>query len=279
MITLSHRLKCRAAASFILFISSMSVGAVTSAHDFWLEPEQFQIEAGETHTVNTRIGHPDDRSSWALQPERLIGVRAIGPSGLTDQHQYFSPGDAALTFMPEEPGLHWFTIETQDAISDLPADQFNDYVQDEHLMAIQTDRVRRRETDRSGVERYSRRGKTLIAVGDWADASMDHVTKPLGLTLEIIPTENPYLLDAGESLPLEVRYRGQPLSNAQIKIIRLDETVETEKIFTDQTGRVEVTRPEEGRWMYHVIWGTPLADNYQQDFDTIFSSATFQFGE
>ena len=276
MIDLSRKFSLRAVARIAFVTSSLCLAASASAHDFWLEPEQFQVDPQTTQTVNVRIGHPSDRSAWSLQPERLIGVRALGPTGLTDQHQYYSPGDEALTFIPEDEGLHWVLIETQNSISELPAEAFNDYIKKEHLTAIQTDRIRQRETDLPGVERYSRRGKALVGVGDWMAASMDHVTQPLGLTLEIIPMENPLLLQAGEALPLEVRYRGQPLAGAQIKVIRLDEEVKPGEVLTDEAGRASVSRPAEGRWMYHVIWGTPLSESYPQDFDTIFSSMTFE---
>lgn len=279
MIKLPAFVTSRRCAALGVLASVFITNAGASAHDFWLEPSQFHAETVGEQAVSVRIGHPEDRSAWPLSPERLISVRAIGPTGLSDQQRYYSTNDRTLTFKPEEPGLHWFMIETQDAISELPADAFNSYLDEEHLTAIQAHRVFERETDMSGVERYSRRGKTLIAVGDWEETGTDHVTRPLGLTLEIIPLENPLRLASGEQLPLQVRYRGQPLSGAQIKVIRLDEKAETENHLTGDDGLVTVSRPSEGRWMYHVVWGTALPDFYDQDFDTIFSSLTFEIAE
>lgn len=262
----------------LILSTSVILSALVSpalAHDFWLQPEQFTIQAGDAQPADVLIGHPEDKLRWPLAPERLISVQTVGPTRLTDQVQHYKPEKKHLTVRVEEDGYHWLTIATQDSVSELESERFDDYVEDENLIAIKAHRNRLFARDKAGVERYSRRGKALLTVGDVTGAVSDHVTRPVGLTLEIIPLVNPLAIEAGADLPLEVRYRGQPLPGARIKIIRLDETETLDPVDTDATGRATVIRPSDGEWMYHVIWGTPLPKSYDQDYDTIFSSLSF----
>lgn len=265
--------------AFIIMIVSLGVSCRAFAHDFWLEPTHFSLSADQPQSVSIFIGHPDEKIRWDLQPERLIAVRSFGADKMRDQFQYYRDGDPALTMSGHSEGVYWLTVETQDSISELPADRFNAYIEKENLTAIALHRIQKRTTQDAGIERYSRRAKTLVAVGDWTDTSDSHITQPLGLTLEIVPKANPLTAEPGAQVPLEVRYRGQALPGAQIKIIRLDgglqdeEAIET--VLTDPDGVATVIRPETGRWMYHVIWGSPLPDGYEQGYDTIFSSLTF----
>lgn len=271
----NYRIRFRHFVACAMISTGLSVPALSLAHDFWLEPDRFFLDVEGSQAVSIFIGHPDEKIRWDLQPERLIAVRRVSSHEVRDQFQYYQSGDPALTMQVDAPGLHWVTVETQDSISELPADRFNDYVEKENLTAIEMDRIRKRKVEEAGIERYSRRAKTLVAVGDWEAGNDDHITRPLGLTLEIIPALNPLSAEAGSPLPFEVRYRGQPLSGALIKIIRLDQDEEMRKVVTGSDGRVIIPRPETGRWMYHVIWGSPLPDSYDQDYDTIFSSLTF----
>ncbi|MFB9373672.1 DUF4198 domain-containing protein [Algimonas porphyrae] len=269
------QLKFRHVPAMGLIAAVLGFGITASAHDFWLQPKSFAVDTATDFAVDVMIGHPEDQMPWSLAPERLIGLRTFGPGPIQDQVQFYEPSDGHLTINVQEPGLFWLAIETQDSVSRLESDRFNDYIDKEGLTAVQLHRIEARTTDDAGIERYSRRSKALIAAGQWRERPHDHITDPLGLTLEIIPKINPMTLDPGAAMPLEVRYRGKPLAGAKIKTIRLDETDVREPVMTDQNGLAVVEKPIEGQWMYHVIWGTPLPHSYDQDYDTIFSSMTF----
>jgi len=67
-----------------------------------------------------------------------------------------------------------------------------------------------RTEDRDGREIYSRRGKALVQIGD-VGTDTDYVTQPLGLTLEIVPVENPYSLAPNSPMTSKIYYRGLPM--------------------------------------------------------------------
>ncbi|MGB3456287.1 MAG: DUF4198 domain-containing protein [Litorimonas sp.] len=254
----------------------MATALPAAAHDFWIVPETPVMETpGETR-IDFRIGHAGDVQNWPLRPDRVLSWQSVGPNGLTDQQAGLTTGaDADLPVILDAPGLHLVSVITQDSISELTAKRFNDYIEKEGLKDVIDHRERTRGTRRKGVERYSRRGKTLIAVGDWARTGMDHVTQPLGHTLEITPLANPMTTAPGERLALEVRYRGERLPNAVVRFSPLHTVEDPETLRTDADGRVEIVMPEGGQWLLHVVWSTVLPDGSDQPYDTIFSSFSF----
>lgn len=271
----THKSMSVVGASLSLWL--LSGWSAASAHDFWLQPEEYSMESNAPLGVDVFIGHPEDQMRWPLSPERVIAFRSVGSGGVTDHQSRVVEGEPTPQLTFKGDGLHWLTIETQDSISTLGAKKFNDYVADEGLKAIALDRTRRRAMRKKGVERYSRRGKALVAIGDWRTASADHVTRPLGLTLELVPQTNPMDVGAGEPWPLTVHYRGQALAGATVKQISIGDDTPIIKHVTDANGQISPPRPEGGAWVYHVIWSTPLPDHYDEDYDTIFSSLSVNF--
>lgn len=258
--------------------AAISLSEVSLAHDFWLAPENYQSETAKIVDVSVMIGHPEDRLSWPLSPHRIVALRSIGPDGIQD-HQASMADYAKTKALPigfEASGLHILTIETTSSISVLEAEKFNAYVEEEGLTPIKIDRVMKRATDEPGRETYSRRGKALIQIGDIGAADPDYLLKPIGLTLEIVPLQNPARLKEGETFSARVYYRGVPISGATIGLIDLDTDdgiLASKK--TNASGLVEFPRPKAGSWMLHAVWSDTLKDDKTADYDTIFSSLSF----
>jgi len=141
--------------------------AQAHAHDFWVAPNSFQVEKTGVIPTSVMVGHPKDRSRWALNPHRVIALKSIGTDGITDHQsrmEKLTPsGDILLSI--ETPGTHLVTIETTSAISVLPAEKFNSYLKEEGLTPIIDHRKMKDTQDKEGSEIYSRRGKALIQVG------------------------------------------------------------------------------------------------------------------
>jgi len=268
--------------SLFLIAVGLSISTISEAHDFWLAPESYALEGPGHVDVSVLIGHPKERLNWPLQPHRIIGLRSIGPNGVSD-HQAaladYQPSEA-LPIKLDSDGLHIMTIETTNAISVLKASKFNAYIEEEGITPIKIDRVMQGTTNEAGRETYSRRGKTLIQVGEISEADPEYLLRPIGLTLEIVPLQNPARLKQGEIFSSQVFYRGVPVSGATIGLINLqskDENVILSK--TDAGGFVKFERPPEGEWMLHVVWSDKLENNDKAEYDTIFSSLSFKVFE
>ena len=52
------------------------------AHDFWLAPENYQVEQSGVVPVEVLIGHTGEQSSWPLNAHRVIALRSVGQTVL-----------------------------------------------------------------------------------------------------------------------------------------------------------------------------------------------------
>lgn len=263
----------------LLAISTL-MSLPAAAHDFWLQPEDYNLPAGEPAAVTVEIGHGADRSSWYGRLERVVALRSFGPEGIEDHLDSVSawqnqePAETPLT----ASGTHVMTLETTHANSTLGAEKFNAYLEEEGLIPAMISRVQNKETDQPGTEIYSRRSKALIQTGPYEAGQSGYVVSPLGLTLEIVTEQNPYGLTGDEPLPIQVFYLGKPLPGATVKLRRLDQDTDihaTQK--TDESGRTVFEFPKSGDWLLTTVWTRPLEEGSAADFDTTFSSLSFGY--
>lgn len=264
--------------SFLATLLVLAFASTASAHDFWLQPEDFNPQDEGRLEVTTQVGHSDDISEWPADPARIIAFRAIGASGIEDIQSVLGKRHSQGRFdVPAmAPGFHILAIESTPAVSVLPAEKFNKYVEDEGIHPIAVHRLQNGLAEASGREIYSRRAKSIIAVGDVGSADDAHLTRPVGLTLEITPLSNPARLRAGSDLTLEVRYRGSPLPGATLHIVNLDSSIgDVGTVVTGPDGRASVTGINSGEWMLQTVWSAPIAGDLRGDYDTIFSSLSF----
>jgi uncharacterized GH25 family protein len=163
------------------------------------------------------------------------------------------------------------------SLSELPAIRFNDYLKTEGLTPAIRARARSGRTNSSGREYYSRRSKALIQVGRRTPTDDRLATRPIGLTLEIVPLRSPYSLLADRILPLQILFEGRPLPGALVKLTLLEsDSLPQHSVRSDALGRVRFKIPQTGSWLVNVVWTKPIASR-DVDFQTTFSSLTFGY--
>ncbi len=239
------------------------------------------LEAPATVPVSLYVGHGQDRSRWSVPAEHIVEFSIRGPGGVVDQRSMIAmggmDGDAALSFA--EPGTHVIGLVSRNSKSDLAADRFNAYVEKEGLASIAAFRMAGGTMQTSGREFYSRRAKSIMQVGPVTAASIDQVTMPLGHELEIVPERHPQTLGKDGRLPVRILYRGEPLVGALVKLTDLDDDAEPAGgVRTDANGQAAFALPRTGRWQLNVVWGVPMHDNPDAEFQTIFASLSFANG-
>lgn len=255
------------------------MAAPASAHDFWLQPLHFNLPPKVSTPLTVLVGHGPFRSRWSGATDRIVLMNSYGPNGVVDQRSSIHPtsekdGDFAF----QTPGTYVLAFQSNYAESNLPYIRYNDYIKVEGLTPAMEYRARTRTTEAPGREIYSRRAKSLIQVGNSA-APQPWVTRPVGLSLEIVPDKNPYTLAPNEELPVHVLYEGRPLAGALVKLTNLEFDVRPVAMhLSDAQGRASFSFPRTGTWLINVIWTKPLPGDPRADFDTTFSSLTFGYG-
>lgn len=264
-----------------IVLAGFGCSGSVAAHDFWVQPGVFQTPAQVAVPIIIQVGHGPARQRWAVSVDRVVRFSDITANGLKDRRDELrpdsgAPQDAMLTFL--KPGTHILALETTHAESELPSLRFNTYAADEGLLPALEFRNLHKLTDTPGREVYSRRAKTLVEVGPQDGTIQPHVTRPLGMTLEIVPQKNPYQLGPAETLPVQILYEGKPLAKALVKLTNLDfDARPIETHLTDATGHAAFKILHRGKWLLNVIWTKPITGNPKADFETIFSSLTFGF--
>ena len=265
-----------AIAAFVL-----TLPAAALAHSFWLQPADHSPEPGEELLVKFKVGDVGVQgagaSDWGLYWERIVSLRLFGPDGVTDQQGAVRTTDgdeagSAVIAVPG-PGTYVLAFESNPSFSTLEAERFNRYLEHVGLTAIAEHREASRTTGESGTELYSRRAKTILQVGD---LQTRNVTQPIGQTLEIVPTENPFSMGEGEQLPLLVLWRGKPLAGAKLEASALDGTGELITYTADEHGSVVIPAQSGKAMLYSVVWGVPAPNDSRADFVTVFASLTVQ---
>ena len=247
--------------------------AQLSAHDFFLWPDAHHVTPGQAVDVRFSVGHGGDYDAWAHGKSRVLALAAHGPDRVSDALGGVAESAARVSLLDE--GTHVLSLVSGPASSVLGAEKFNAYLLEEGLIAVAAHRSQHQLTDRPGSERYSRRAKTLLQVGNVAT---DNVTRPLGLMLELVPLMNPYALDEEDALTLQVLFNGAPLSGATVAFESLSVAHAGEqRSQTDARGRVSFRFPKVGQWKANVVWSTPARRRDEADYETLFSSLTFGY--
>lgn len=261
-----------------LLLVACSAGAAV-AHDFWLQPQRFWTPLRVPVPIALLVGHGPDRAPWGVGSDRVVMLKDVGPTGVADLMS--GVRGRAVAEIPgvifRAPGVHIVAIQSTHSTSELPAVRFNNYLQEEGLTPALAARRRARATNTPGREIYSRRGKTLVQVGP-PGSPQPHVTRPIGLTLEIVPERDPYAAGTSAAMPVRVLFEGRPLPGALVKLTNLDsdaKPVATQR--TDQNGRAVFNAPRSGSWLLNVVWTKPISGDRRGDFDTTFSSLTWGY--
>jgi uncharacterized GH25 family protein len=269
------------ASLFVVLALGLAGSAV--AHDVWIQPASFAVAAGTPVPVTVLVGHGTFRQRWGVTNDRVLRFQDVSSAGTVDRRTVIHPdsgtSDAVLSFAGA--GTHMLVLESSHAISVLPSIRFNDYIKVEGLVPAIETRARLGLNDKDGRETYSRRAKALVQVGvqaGTATGDQSFVTRPVGLSLEIVPQKSPYALATGEALPVQILYEGKPLAGATVKLNNLDfDTRPFATKLSDAAGRTSFDVPRRGKWQLNVIWTKPVTGNPAADFDTTFSSLSFGY--
>jgi uncharacterized GH25 family protein len=263
----------------VAIVTFSALGGTAAAHDFWLQPRKWQAIPGIAMPISFEVGHGDARERWAAGSDKLAGLTEVSRRGAVNLRSLFREGGQQphLVRTFREPGLHIVTMRSGDSFSDLPAIRFNDYLALEGLTPAIAARARSGRTKVNGREFYSRRAKALIQVGRPLPSDNALATRPVGMTLEIVPLRNPYALGGDHRLPVQILFEGRPLPGALVKLTLLESDAQPIKTLrSDARGRAIFTIPQSGSWLVNVIWTKAIASR-DADFQTTFSSLTFGY--
>lgn len=236
----------------------LAVTTTLSAHEFWLTAQPWRITPGQRAAILVNVGSRFPLASTFTAPERIESIRLFGPAGEIPIRPPFSREKdslAATVKPPAIPGTYVGVVTVKPRFLEIKAPSFEMYLKHEGLDSVIAARARAGEASAPGRERYSRYGKTLIRVGDAAPGA--HVSRPLGLPVELVPLTDPASLKPGDRCRVRLLFQGEPVVGAMVGAIyasakvQPDEWPLTER--TDAHGEVQFTLTDPGPWLIRTV--------------------------
>lgn len=187
------------------------------AHEFWLSPEAYEVDPGALLEVRLRVGEEFRGASYVFNPARFSRFSMI--TGANEAAIEGRVGDdPALSQIVSDEGLLIVVHETEaQTLTYRDWDRFVGFVTHKgHDDAVA--RHASRELPQTGFkESYRRYAKSLIAVGNAAGSDRE-----MGMQSEIVALDNPYRLDPGQGMRVQVLLNGAPRAGAQVEVFERD---------------------------------------------------------
>ena len=177
----------------LLLLIGLGIAREGHAHEFWVQPNEFQIAPGAVLSLALQVGDGGMRQRSPIPLHRITRFDAIGPNGDAVDVRLSLAATVKRDVVLDVPGTYVLALATDNrAYSRQSAERFNAYLETEGLTPALEHRARTHQMHVDGFERYSRAAKSIVLVGPSGAQSQPHVTKPSGLPLEIVPVVNPY---------------------------------------------------------------------------------------
>ena len=259
--------------SLVLLLSSARLAA---AHDYWIEASNFWLQPGDRVLLYLRVGEYLAGQPATFSLGRVLRFHIDNAARRFEvlPLQRDPAGMARLT----ESGLQVVSFENKPTYLELPGDRFNSYLQAEGLESILEAREQTGASDQLGREAYSRCAKSILWVGSDLPADGDvalHST-PVGLTLELLPETNPYVLKAPAPLTVQLLYEGQPVPGALVMALNKRAPNEVQRVQSGPDGRAEFDLRRSGLWLVKAVHMVPAAAEAPEDWRSYWGSLTFE---
>ncbi|MDQ3489098.1 MAG: DUF4198 domain-containing protein [Acidobacteriota bacterium] len=258
--------------ALFLVLCVLVTGVSALAHDLWIEPSAFLANTTKVIAVKLRVGvdllgDPVPRDPALI--DRFIAVGRAGSKPIIGR----DGEDPAGVLRVADAGLVIIGYSSKPSHIVLPAQKFNDYLTEEGLEAIAALRSKRNETNAEAREAFARCAKALISSGPITAADVD---RPLGFTLELVAEKNPYGLQAGQSLPVRLLYKNQPLAGALVVAVNRRNPSAKVAARSGKDGRVTFKLAEPGMWLVKAVHMTPAPAGADAQWESFWASLTFE---
>ncbi|MFT7533382.1 MAG: putative GH25 family protein [Gammaproteobacteria bacterium] len=246
--------------------------ATVVAHDVWLEPSAFITPINRQVDIDLKVGtrlHGNvlpNIPEWYREFSYIYASKKRGVEGDMGR-------EPAGYFWVQQPGLISVAYVSEREYVELDSLKFHDYLNGEGLEKIVLLREQLGSSTVVGREYFSRCAKTLISVGSYPLAGI----KPQNFAcpLEIVSTQNPYSLNSGDGLSVQLLFRGKPLSGALVSGFtkKLPDAIVSAR--TDVNGLARLILNHSGQWLIKAVEMVPI-DEEGADWESFWASMTFE---
>ena len=212
----------------------------SSAHEFWLEPSDFQPKVGDVVTVDLVIGTHFDGFSSPYTPDEIAAFGLIDAAGNTQITGRFGDMPAGQ-FIVAQVGLSLLYHQTTPSyVTYTKPEKFISFAVEKGFADVAARYQKQTAENFRLVEKYRRFAKSLIMVGP--ASGQDQL---LGLEMELVALTNPYQQPVSKEFTVAVYESGVPRPGAQVTVFirHTPSDVEKKIIIADAVSYTHLTLP------------------------------------
>lgn len=257
---------------FVLATWCFICASNATAHEFWIEPEDYQVAASDRLVAKLRNGQNFEGVTLGYFDRNISRFDVVTGDNVRAVEARL--GDNPALDMPaEQEGLTIILHETTPS--------FLIYKEWEKFQAFADhkdfpDIAKRHEANGFPPppfkERYSRHAKSLVAVGN-----PEGEDRAFGLKTEFVALTNPYASDFDGTMRVRLFYAGTPRPDAQVEVFdrRPDGEVETTLHRTDSKGIAKIVVVPGHEYLFDAVVLRPTEDTESAVWDTFWAALTF----
>ena len=279
------------------FLSAFAV----QGHTTFLRPLDYRAGPGEERAIlvfNGIFGESVD----SIPAERIAEILVAGPDGQrTLSEDSWARGEvgsmlwrtwqkakplvggmdhrrtSSISYTPTVSGTYLLSISLHEARVAMNPKTFDAYLEE---VGLENEPIAKHGLEDPDIiirERYKKTAKTLIqAGGQYAGP----VTEPAGLESGIVPLQNPFTLDKGQTLTVQLLLKGEPLAG-QVLLVGRKGSIRNEpsgrmKLRSGPDGTVEVPLMDDGEWWLEFNHMRRAGENDEVDYVTYWTTLTFE---
>ncbi|WP_299627443.1 DUF4198 domain-containing protein [uncultured Tateyamaria sp.] len=245
---------------------------VATAHEFWIEPEAFQVATGAQIQAKLKNGQEFEGTTLSYFTRNIARFDVVTGDVVTPVKGRMGD-NPALDIKSQQPGLVIVVHETTPSFVTYKAwEKFQAFADHKDFPNILARHAANGFGPAPFKERYTRHAKALIAVGDGAGAD-----RALGLKTEFVALTNPYDAGFNGTMGVLLLDEGAPRADAQVEVFDRapDGTVTISLHRTDAQGIAAVPVTPGHDYLFDGVVLRTADDSDEAVWDTFWAALTF----
>lgn len=240
-------------------------------HEFWIEPEKYQVFSGTSFSAGLRNGQMFQGARLPYLPERIARFDIVQNGQITAYRGRM--GDMPALLLDDlQPGLLIALHETTtDDITYDTLENFAEFGREKGNSDLTQWHQARGLSEKDITEHYSRHTKLLVGVGHGLGSD-----RSFGLETEFVALTNPYETSK-DFLPVQLLYLGAPQPMTQVEVFERDpdDMVRSFVLRSDKTGRLSVPVQSGHRYLLNAVIFRPAPPTSAAVWETLWASMVF----
>ena len=204
-----------------------------AAHEFWIEPLEWQIAADDTLQAKLVNGSDFAGIDFAFLPQRFTRFDLAQNGTLAPVEARLGARPAIDQVMHKEGLVVALYVSTPYKVSYEERATFDKFVAQKDLGRVAREHEARGLPEAGFSELFTRYSKALVAVGEGAGED-----RRFGLETELVALDNPYVDDLSQGLRVQLFYGDQTRDETQVELYERTPEGEVTEILlrTDEEG-------------------------------------------